>query len=193
MTIRSLLLVHSSVALILLTGCGRERSDERAPSTREAPKDDPAMELAVRARDALGQRLMARLSAAVSEGGHANAVEVCHAEAMPMTRAVAEEFGVKIGRTSERIRNPENEPPRWAEKMLEGRPTTQLQERDEDGTLHAIFPIVLAEPCLKCHGPEDQLATGVKDALAEHYPNDRATGFELGDLRGWFWVEVPPR
>jgi hypothetical protein len=28
-------------------------------------------------------------------------------------------------------------------------------------------------------------------ALAARYPDDRATGFAPGDLRGWFWVEVP--
>jgi hypothetical protein len=181
------------IVTVLLAACEREPTKEtEAPRVEPAPKEDPAMKRATRARDALAQRLMARLTAAIAEGGHASAVEVCHADAMPMTRAVGEELGVTIGRTSERLRNEANEPPRWAAKMLENRPTIPVQTRDEDGTLHAIFPIVLAEPCLKCHGPEDQLAPGVTDALAEHYPNDRATGFRLGDLRGWFWVEVPP-
>jgi hypothetical protein len=31
----------------------------------------------------------------------------------------------------------------------------------------------------------------VKEALAEHYPEDQATGFQEGDLRGWFCIEVP--
>jgi hypothetical protein len=44
---------------------------------------------------------------------------------------------------------------------------------------------------MACHGPSDSLAPDVADALALHYPDDRATGFTEGDLRGWFWVEVP--
>jgi hypothetical protein len=28
-------------------------------------------------------------------------------------------------------------------------------------------------------------------ALAGAYPQDRATGFAPGDLRGWMWAEVP--
>jgi len=28
--------------------------------------------------------------------------------------------------------------------------------------------------------------------LAAKYPMDQATGFKEGDLRGWFWIEVPP-
>jgi hypothetical protein len=31
----------------------------------------------------------------------------------------------------------------------------------------------------------------VREELAERYPADRATGFKVGDIRGWFWVEVP--
>jgi hypothetical protein len=31
----------------------------------------------------------------------------------------------------------------------------------------------------------------VKQTLAKEYPDDQATGFEEGDLRGWFWIEVP--
>jgi len=42
-----------------------------------------------------------------------------------------------------------------------------------------------------CHGPEDTIPQDVKDAIGEHYPEDQATGFRKGDLRGWFWVEVP--
>ena len=28
-------------------------------------------------------------------------------------------------------------------------------------------------------------------ALAASYPQDQATGFGAGDLRGWMWAEVP--
>ena len=45
--------------------------------------------------------------------------------------------------------------------------------------------------CLACHGPAEQIAPDVKELLAREYPSDQATGFQEGDLRGWFWVEVP--
>jgi hypothetical protein len=183
----SLLVLVISLALPC-AACGREPTE-----TAEAPKLDEGMKTAERARDALAKRMMGRVMEAVAEGGHANAVEVCSKEAIPITRAVGAEFGVKIGRTSARVRNPENrDAPRWAEAMLEDEPKVAVQSRDQDGTLHAIFPILLAEPCLKCHGAEDELAPGVKGALARLYPDDEATGFSVGELRGWFWVEVPP-
>ena len=27
--------------------------------------------------------------------------------------------------------------------------------------------------------------------LAERYPSDKAIGFENGEIRGWFWLEIP--
>jgi len=35
------------------------------------------------------------------------------------------------------------------------------------------------------------LAPDLKAKLAELYPNDQATGYAAGDLRGVFWVELP--
>jgi hypothetical protein len=31
----------------------------------------------------------------------------------------------------------------------------------------------------------------VRAAIAAQYPADEATGFELDQLRGWFWVQAP--
>jgi hypothetical protein len=41
-----------------------------------------------------------------------------------------------------------------------------------------------------CHGPKEQLIPEVKEQLAKLYPEDSATGFSEGELRGWFWVEL---
>ena len=60
-----------------------------------------------------------------------------------------------------------------------------------DGELGALLPIQLLTTCVLCHGTEADLAEGVQEALAVHYPDDEATGFAPGDLRGWFWMEVP--
>jgi len=29
--------------------------------------------------------------------------------------------------------------------------------------------------------------------ISKKYPGDEATGFKLGELRGAFWVELPPQ
>ncbi|MBS0204581.1 MAG: DUF3365 domain-containing protein [Planctomycetes bacterium] len=49
---------------------------------------------------------------------------------------------------------------------------------------------MLKVQCLACHGPKDQIADDVQEQLTRLYPDDQAVGFNEGDLRGWFWVDV---
>jgi hypothetical protein len=62
---------------------------------------------------------------------------------------------------------------------------------DRTGRLGVLTPIRVGGLCLQCHGQPDDLAPGVVESLERLYPDDQATGFAEGDLRGWFWVEVP--
>ena len=42
--------------------------------------------------------------------------------------------------------------------------------------------------CLTCHGKEQQVTENVKKILSINYPNDEATGYTTGDLRGAFSI-----
>lgn len=44
-------------------------------------------------------------------------------------------------------------------------------------------------PCLACHGPA--VEASLEKAIRQLYPDDPATGFEPGRLRGLLWVGVP--
>ena len=139
----------------------------------------------------LGGRLMERLGEAIAEGGANHAIEVCRDDAPGLAREVGEEAGVRIGRTSHRLRNPLNQPPPWAEDLVEdGIDTASTVFSGPDGTLGVVFPIRLAEMCVRCHGPEEEIDPDLLARIREAYPEDRAVGFSPGDLRGWFWVEV---
>ena len=50
--------------------------------------------------------------------------------------------------------------------------------------------IPTGEVCLKCHG--SNVAPDVKAAIGELYPEDQATGFKAGELRGAFSVSKKP-
>jgi hypothetical protein len=60
----------------------------------------------------------------------------------------------------------------------------------DNGQAAALLPIKLQAQCLMCHGPAEKIPLEVKTQLAKLYPQDQATGFQEGDLRGWFWVEL---
>lgn len=143
------------------------------------------------AREALFGKLMGRLTEVMTKDGPAKAVDVCRAEAHPLAAAVAKEQGVAIGRTSHRLRNPLNAPPDWARPLVDARRDTPAFLAAADGRLAVLAPIRLKATCLLCHGDPAKLDPAVKAALATGYPNDQATGFAEGDLRGWFWIEVP--
>ena len=178
-----------------------EQTEPQEQRGAQAPADQPGsaahqtdgmtpLERATAARDALGQRLLGRVLEVVNEDGHAAAVEVCHGEAGPITAAVAEELGVRIGRTSDRNRNVANVAPAWAVEVIAARPAEPVLLPQGDDGLHAVFPIRTMPPCLACHGGEADRAPGVDAVLAARYPDDQATGYAAGELRGWFWVEV---
>ncbi|MEM9379331.1 MAG: DUF3365 domain-containing protein [Planctomycetota bacterium] len=152
------------------------------------------LERGIAARDALSRGLFAELSEAMKSVGPAGAIDVCSEAAPRLADEIAEAHGLRIGRTAPRLRNPSNAPPAWARAVIDerGDPEEDVVVLHSDGRLGALLPIFVMEPCLRCHGAPGALADGVGEALARAYPDDRATGFADGDLRGWFWVEVPP-
>ncbi|MEA3413392.1 MAG: DUF3365 domain-containing protein [Pseudomonadota bacterium] len=71
---------------------------------------------------AAGNQLFLELKKVVTEAaqaqGAAAAIEVCNVKALPTTRRVSEEAGMEVGRTSHKLRNPENAPDAWEQKVL---------------------------------------------------------------------------
>ena len=184
--------------VILPVGCGQTQSNNSQPTSthkqsqqREVATNQKQKEFASEATDALFARLSTRLTSVISEDGPAMAISVCSKEAPEIAREVSEEFGVSIGRTSFKLRNSKNLPPDWATSLVESRIDKPQYVDLPDGGLGALLPIVLQPKCVTCHGPQEALADDVRMALKERYHDDQATGFQAGDLRGWFWVEVP--
>lgn len=157
-----------------------------------------AQERAGRAADELMGTLLPELQTALAEGGPAAAVEVCSARAQALTEAVeARHEGVRIRRTSLRVRNEANEPDAyeraWLERAAEsGAPaaTAEVVEGEAGRELRFLRPIMLAEMCVQCHGPAEAIGPEVRAVLAERYPGDAATGFRVGELRGAVSVRV---
>ena len=165
-------------------------------SGSKAPAHDSAVEKqrekALAAKQELFQQLSGRLMEVMSEHGPAAAITVCSEEAPQITSEVGKKYGVAIGRTSFRLRNPKNKPPAWASSLIQQRVAEPQLVNLANGQLGALLPIRLQPQCLLCHGPEENIPAEVKQALAQGYPDDQATGFAVDQLRGWFWIEVPP-
>lgn len=142
------------------------------------------------AKDALFTSLSGRLMQAMSSGGPEGAIEICSKEARSLASTVGEQENVRIGRTGVRLRNEQNVAPLWAQGLIEAKTDTPFFGVLSDERKVALLPIKLQSHCLACHGPKEQLAPAVSEQLAQLYPNDQATGFHDGELRGWFWIET---
>jgi len=146
------------------------------------------------------QTLMRRLTGALGESGPEGAIGVCAEVAQELTGQGGERHGVAIRRTALRWRNPANAPDPWERAWMERAlaskekvvPTAEVVARP-DGRLELRYarPIFLVSTCLQCHGSGEEIPAAVRQLLAERYPEDRATGFRRGDLRGIVSVRVP--
>jgi len=138
----------------------------------------------------------AQLQQALKRGlakGPADAVAVCRLEAPAIAESLSRE-SVLMGRTSHRLRNPANAGPDWVDPIVNAyleNPSGRSPQTVALGEQRVgyVEPIVTKPLCLTCHG--DNLAPDIANRLRELYPEDRATGFHTGDLRGVFWVEYP--
>ena len=45
--------------------------------------------------------------------------------------------------------------------------------------------------CMACHGPRKGMSEELRQRLDARYPHDRATGYQVGELRGAFSVKQP--
>ena len=143
----------------------------------------------------LQEALLRELTSALEQGGPVFAVQSCHIDVAGAIRRVERRPGIAAGRTSHRLRRPANAPRAWAAPLVRanaGRPA-----RDMDGfvvdlgtAVGVLRPIVERPMCASCHGPADKIAPGVAAALKARYPDDRATGFVNGEIRGWYWIEL---
>ncbi len=139
--------------------------------------------------------LKTELQNAIAESGPAEAIGVCKEVSVQVEERYTEEYPeiTQLRRISHKVRNEEKHIPTQTElEQLQNMQSLIQQERKpnpiyiaEQDYLTVLLPIVVDDPtCLLCHGNENNIPAPVKEALNEHYPNDQATGFEMGDLRG---------
>jgi hypothetical protein len=144
------------------------------------------------------EKLRVGIAKALKEGGPIGSIGACNTLAPELNTSVTEDSTFEIGRTALRVRNPENAPDAWELAGLE-----QFQKQMAAGTdvktielfdvvmtkegqrlFRYMRPITMRDTCMGCHGPN--VAQDVKAEIAKYYTDDKAVGFNLGELRGAF-------
>ncbi|TRZ90162.1 MAG: DUF3365 domain-containing protein [Rhodocyclaceae bacterium] len=149
-------------------------------------------------------KLLAMLQDEIGKGSFDGAIAACREKAPKMAAAASQATGWEIRRVSLKNRNPKAIPDDWERAALEdfdrraatGESPATLEKAEivgADGkrTLRFMKALPTQQLCLSCHGKQDQLAPEVKARLSEIYPNDQATGYSEGQIRGALTVKRP--
>jgi hypothetical protein len=148
--------------------------------------------------------LMTALQKAISEHGVTGAISFCNLNALPILAEVSDQYGVEIRRVSEDFRNPEDQPrpdekeilsayTYNTEKGFANEPNIQKIQNGEV-LLYTKAIVIPNNLCLNCHGELGKdIDSETAAALEKLYPEDKATGHKIGDLRGIWSLRIPKK
>jgi hypothetical protein len=156
--------------------------------------DDGLLNEARSVASSLPPKLQATLQAEIGKSGPEGAIAVCQDMAPKIAAEITTESGWKIKRVTLKARNASRAiPDAWEKAALEdfdaraatGEQPAQLEKAEQVANEYRYIKALPVQGlCLSCHGPKDQIGPAVNAALDQHYPNDQATGYALGQIRG---------
>ena len=148
------------------------------------------------AKQFLGQ-LKPELQKSMKADGPAKTIAFCQTKAPQIAAKLTQKTGWDINRVSLKPRGESAQPDQWEATVLK-RFNAQLANGSSPKTMEfsAIVSvnnqtqyrymkaIPTGQVCLTCHGKD--LAPSVQETLDKRYPNDMATGYSKGQIRGAF-------
>lgn len=160
------------------------------------PQEDAKLAQYRNAVKTLAGTLQGEMKAALAEGGGLKAIEICHDKAADIAAKISKEQGFEVGRTSLKIRSDKNAPDAWEKEQLQKFAERKQAGEDPakietgvvtvDGKFRYMKAIPLQDTCLACHG--ETVPAELAEKIKTLYPNDQATGFKIGDIRGAFTI-----
>ena len=143
----------------------------------------------------LGGELKKHLKA----NGPVDALEFCSVNAYNLTKKVSEKYGkdIDVKRISLKPRNPANTPSNDEATILSSldamnkvgvKPHNVIQDKGDKVVVYKPL-LIKKKACLICHGDVNKKPKLAKK-IKEIYPNDKATGYKMGDLRGAIVVTI---
>ena len=133
----------------------------------------------------------------MQSNGVVEALSVCSDTAQILTNNFGLQKGVFIRRVSFKNRNVNNYPDDYEKKILAEFELLKQNNELDDKTEHFeivkqgefsyiryLKPILIQAECLNCHGNKEAMLPEVKELIRVKYPEDKAFGYKVGDLRG---------
>ncbi|VAW39083.1 hypothetical protein MNBD_GAMMA01-907 [hydrothermal vent metagenome] len=177
------------IFLVLIAACGQQTISYKEISKRTDASKDILKKF--------GSQLKDELQNAIQSDGLIAAISVCNEKAPLLAKQLSLESGWDIRRTSLKPRA--TKPDEWETKVMQS-----FEQKHANGDKFKLLftqdvvavngkaafrymQAIETQPlCLACHG--ENIAPEVAKQIASLYPNDSATGFKLGDIRGAFSI-----
>jgi hypothetical protein len=174
----------------------------QAQLRREDPRLTKAAAEAGSISEVLSGKLKSMLGKELASGSFANAVKVCSETALATTKDFSRFRGRYVRRVTLKPRNPNNVPDGFERRVLHTfaqvnraggvlRDYTKVVQGDSGPELRFLRPLTAGGVCLSCHGQADNIPAEVLRILEERYPDDKATGYRGGEVRGAISVRIP--
>lgn len=166
----------------------RDSRPEGEQSVKAKTPADRGKEYALNTKKELGKNLMG----IIQKKGTLKAVTFCNKKAYPITDSMAVAQNASISRVSDKPRNPQNKASKKELIIIEKfkkaiannqeyQPVTEI----ENGEVRYYAPITTNSMCLQCHGsPEKNIEPKVRTTLKNLYPEDKAIGYDVNEVRG---------
>jgi hypothetical protein len=193
-----LIRVTGFIVLISIISCKQEQIQVAIPTDTEKTEIIP---IGQKASGTLLSTLQSELKGAIESKGIIGAITICNDRALDITDSLSQNSPriQEIKRTSFNYRNPKNKPDSHEQEALtffSSNPANLkevlVQKIIKGKQVHFRYykPLVIKPVCVLCHGPRENMAPDLTMKLNDFYPDDKATGYQIGDFRGVVRVSI---
>lgn len=190
----------------LIAAAGALHAQTPADASPPAAVDATAVESTRGIAGQLLNQLGAKLKAAMSTDGLMAAVSVCKEAAPSIARSLSAEHGVQMTRVGTRVRNSQMGVPNVWQKEALAQFDARLAQGEKPASLEFwqvvetasgkrelqyAIAIIVQPQCLACHGRVQDISAPLAEKIKQEYPDDQATGYSVGTLRGAVVITKP--
>ena len=207
---KKLILINILISFLIFMSCNNSNEvketkvnkvisnqDEKksiSENTNDLTLLETGQSFAVQTQEILAKNLLN----AINTKGTEHALSFCNEKAYPLTDSMALVVNAHIKRVSDKTRNPKNlankEESAYIKKskeLLAKGENIKPEITEIDGKSVGYYPIITNKMCMQCHGnPNTEILTNTRSKIKNLYPNDKAVGYKINELRGIWVVEM---
>ncbi len=172
-------------------GMGKGRGMQKQQATtnfKDLPIGERGVKYALTTKAVLGKNLMSK----INKEGTIKALAFCNEKAFPLTDSMSVVYNAIIKRVSDKPRNSKNSASvkekeyiaLYKKDILNNKESEPIVE-DLGDVVNVYYPIKTNSMCLQCHGkPSTQITSNTLAMINKLYPNDKAIGYDINQIRG---------